>query len=71
MYTRYEYIMCMREVYVNLMIYVEEIFLNFPHFQPMNVMINAKSLVLVLFEDNDAGYVKGVLPECDKLGIRA
>ena len=34
-------------------------------------MMNAKRLVLVLFEDNDAGYANGVLPDRDKLGTSA
>ena len=32
--------------------------------------MNAKRLVLVLSEDDDVAYVYGVLPKCDKLGIR-
>ena len=31
-------------------------------------MTNVKSLVLVLFKDDNLGYVYGALPGCDKLG---
>ena len=37
----------------------------------MNLMMNAKRLVLVLSEDDDGGYVYGVLVGCEKLCIRA
>ena len=30
---------------------------NIPHFKPMNVMMNAKRLVLVLKKEDDAVYV--------------
>ena len=36
-YTRYDYITCMQEVYVNLKIYIKSI--NFMHFKPMNVIM--------------------------------
>ena len=35
----------------------------------MNVMMNSKRLVLILFEDDDAGYVSGVLLGCDRVLI--
>ena len=37
----------------------------------MNGMMNAKRLVLVLSEDDNADYLYGVLLGYDKLGIRA
>ena len=49
--------MCKREVYINLTCKYRWNFLYFPQFNLWYVKKNAKSLVEILSEDDDVGYV--------------